>query len=217
MLKLAIFDLDGTICNTIEDLAVATNHAMSALGYPTHSVEQYKIFVGNGIPKLMERSLPDGHKSSEEVLKAKDIMLSYYKEHYADYSAPYEGIISLLQSLRAQGVGLAVCTNKAHFMAATIVDKLFHGLFDIVIGQSDAYPLKPDPASSLDIMKQFGAERAETVFIGDSGVDMVTARNLGVPGIGVTWGFREETELKENGAGHIVHTPQQILEIISNL
>ncbi len=217
MLKLAIFDLDGTICNTIEDLANATNHAMSVLGYPTHSVEQYKLFVGNGIPNLMKRSLPEGHRTEDEVLRAKEIMLSYYKEHYADCSAPYEGIIPLLQSLKEQGVHLAVCTNKAHFMAATIVDKLFSGLFDMVIGQSDAYPLKPDPASALAIMEKFGAEKSETVFVGDSGVDMITARNSGVPGIGVTWGFRGETELKENGAGHIVHTPQQILEIINNL
>jgi phosphoglycolate phosphatase len=217
MPKLAIFDLDGTICNTIEDLAVATNHAMSALGYPTHSVEQYKIFVGNGIPKLMERSLPDGHKSSEEVLKAKDIMLSYYKEHYADYSAPYEGIIPLLKSLKAQGVGLAVCTNKAHFMAATIVDKLFHGLFDIVIGQSDAYPLKPDPACPLWIAEQLGSKPSEVIFVGDSGVDMKTGKNAGFTAVGVSWGFRTVEELRENGADYIINKADELLEIIEKV
>lgn len=217
MVKLAIFDLDGTVCNTIEDLADATNYAMRTLGHPTHDVAAYKYFVGNGIPKLIYRALPEGQKSEEEHAKAMKLMLEYYAVHFADKSAPYDGIVTLLEELKAKGIRIAVCTNKAHHMALEIAEKIFGGVFDEVIGQSDKFPLKPDPTAAKSIMAQFGATEAETVFVGDSGVDMRTASNLGVTSIGVLWGFRTLDELKENGGQHFAAAPSDISNIINKL
>lgn len=217
MIKLAIFDMDGTICNTIDDLADATNFAMNTLGYPLHTVEEYKYFVGNGIPKLIYRALPEGKKSEQEVAHAKELMLNYYGVHFADKSVPYEGITELLAALKDKGIHIAVCTNKAHHMAKEVAKKLFDGIFDEVIGQSDGRPLKPDAYSPKEIMTKYGVTPQETVFIGDSGVDMQTAINSGTESIGVTWGFRTAEELKENGARHIVDAPCEILDLISKM
>ncbi len=217
MIKLAIFDLDGTVCDTIDDLADATNFALGSLGHPTHAVEKYKYFVGNGIPKLIYRALPEKNRTEAEILEAKTLMLNYYGVHFADNSAPYQGIMEMLSSLKEKGIHIAICTNKAHHMAVTIADKIFGGIFEEVIGQQDGRPLKPDPFSPMEIINKFGATPEETVFIGDSGVDMQTAVNTGTHSIGVTWGFRTVDELKENGARHIADTPSEIISIINNL
>ena len=217
MIKLVIFDLDGTVCNTIDDLADATNYAMRTLGYPTHDVPTYKYFVGNGIPKLIYRALPEGHKSDEEHAKAMKLMLDYYAVHFADSSAPYNGIMEMLSTLKEKGIHIAICTNKAHNMAVTIAEKIFGGIFEAVIGQQEGRPLKPDSFSPMEIINKFGVKPEETVFIGDSGVDMKTAVNTGTESIGVTWGFRTVDELKENGARHIADTPSDIIDIINNL
>lgn len=217
MVKLVIFDLDGTVCNTIEDLADATNYALRCLKYPEHTTEEYKRFVGNGISNLVKRSLPDAHKTDDECIKAKKLMLDYYSLHFADKSAPYPQISELLERLLKKDIHIAICTNKSHCMAEKIADVIFGGVFEYVIGQSEKYPLKPDPASAKEIMERFGALPEQTVFVGDSGVDMQTAKNAKTHSVGVIWGFRSEQELKENGAEHIAHTPIDILEIISNL
>ena len=217
MIKLVIFDLDGTVCNTIDDLADATNYAMRTLGHPTYDVQAYKYFVGNGIPKLIYRALPEECRSEEEHAKAMKLMLDYYAVHFADKSAPYEGIPEMLKSLKDKGIHIAICTNKAHNMAMEIARKIFGGVFERVIGHAADRPLKPDPFSPSEIMKEFGAAPAETVFIGDSGVDMQTAVNTKTHSIGVTWGFRTVEELNENGAQHIADTPSDILDIINNL
>ncbi len=217
MIKLVIFDLDGTVCDTIEDLPDATTHAMRTLGHPPHDVSAYKYFVGNGIPKLIYRALPEGYKSEEEHAKAMKLMLDYYAVHFADKSAPYDGILEMLSALKAKGIHIAICTNKAHHMAMEIAEKIFGGIFERVIGHTADRPLKPDPFSPDEIIKEFGATPAETVFIGDSGVDMKTALNTKTHSIGVTWGFRTVDELKENGAEHIADTPSDILNIINSL
>ena len=217
MIKLVIFDLDGTVCNTIDDLAEATNYAIDTLGYSTHSVETYKYFVGNGIPKLIYRAMPEGHKTEEECAKAEKLMLDYYAVHFADKSIPYDGIIPVLQELKKSGVKIAICTNKAHHMAVEIAEKIFGGIFDEVIGKSDKFPLKPNPTAAKSIMARFCANENETIFVGDSGVDMQTAINLGVTSIGVLWGFRTEQELKDNGALHLAQTPSDIMDIINKL
>lgn len=217
MIKAAIFDLDGTVCDTIADLAASTNYALSALGFPTHGIEPYKYFVGNGIPKLIYRALPEGHRDEATCLRCKELMLAHYREHYADNSAPYDGIIPLLDNLKEKGIHIAICTNKAHFMAVTIAEKLFGGLFETVLGQREGYPLKPDPASVNEILEGMGVTPEQTVFIGDSGVDMQTAENAGTHSIGVLWGFREEKELKINGAQHIARAPSDIADIINKL
>ncbi|MEE0927784.1 MAG: HAD family hydrolase [Acutalibacteraceae bacterium] len=217
MIKLVVFDLDGTIYNTIEDLADSTNVALLSYGYPTHSIETYKYFVGNGIPNLIMRALPEEHKTQEECDQARGRMLDYYKDHYADKSVPYDGVMDMLKTLKDRGIRLAVCTNKAHHMAVKIAENIFGGIFDKVIGQSTDRPLKPDPFSVFEIMELVGAAPEETVFVGDSGVDMQVANNAGIKGIGVLWGFRTEKELKENGGHYIVAAPSEIIEIINKL
>ena len=217
MIKLVIFDLDGTVCNTIDDLAASTNHALAVLGYPTHPVEAYKYFVGNGMSNLIYRALPEGHKSEEECSKAKKLMLGHYETHFADKSAPYEGIPDLLKTLKRDGIKIAVCTNKAHYMAVEIAQKIFGGIFDAVMGQGDEYPLKPDPTSTKMLMERFDSGPEETLFVGDSGVDMQTAHSCSLNSIGVLWGFRTEKELKENGASFIAEAPTDILTIIKNI
>ena len=217
MIKLAVFDMDGTICDTIDDLAAATNYTLSVLGYPLHTTDEYKYFVGDGISKLLERALPVDHSSQEEVKKAREIFLSYYKVHFADKTVAYDGIIPLLKALKMAGIHTAVCTNKAHEMAKVIENKLFYGFFDTVVGQSDEYPLKPDPTSLFNIINTLGVKPEETMFIGDSGIDMQTAKNSKATSIGVTWGFRTAEELNINGAEHLAHTPSDILNIINNI
>ncbi len=217
MIKLVIFDLDGTIYNTIEDLADATNYALSCLGYPTHDIQTYKYFVGNGIPNLIMRALPEGHKSDEDCAEARTLMLDYYKDHFADKSVPYDGIVDMLRALKKSGIKLAVCTNKAHHMAVKIAHSIFGGIFDKVIGQQSDRPLKPDPSSACEIMNLFRAKPEETVFVGDSGVDMETARNSGTHSIGVLWGFRKKEELQINGGEYIVTAADEIIKIINKL
>ena len=217
MIKLAVFDLDGTLCDTLEDLAISVNFALKALDYPTHPTPAYKLMVGSGIPNLIYRALPDDKKSDAEVEKAKAIMLDYYKDHFADKTYAYDGIAELLDNLKAKGIHIAVCTNKAHNMAVKVIDKLFGDSFDMVIGKSDDRPLKPDPYSVNEIMERFGAKNTETVFIGDSGVDIKTALGSQTTPIGVLWGFRDEAELKENGAVLLAAAPGDIFEIINKL
>ncbi|MBP3390839.1 MAG: HAD family hydrolase [Clostridia bacterium] len=216
-IKLAIFDLDGTLCDTIEDLANAVNISLSTLGYPTHTVQAYKYMVGSGIPNLIYRALPEDKKSDAEVEKAKAIMLDYYKDHFADKTYAYSGIPELLQKLKNNGIHIAVCTNKAHDMAVKVIEKIFGSTFSLVIGKSDGRPLKPDPFSVNEIMQHFGVSNTETVFIGDSGVDIKTALNSQTTPIGVLWGFREKQELKENGAEHFAAAPNDIFAIINKL
>ena len=216
-IKLAIFDLDGTLLYTIEDLAVSVNFALGCLGYPTHSVEAYKYMVGSGMKNLVFNALPENVRDDSTAEKAKEIMLSYYKDHYADKTCIYSGVEELLLKLKEKGIHIAVCTNKSHDMAVKVVEKLLPGMFEVIIGQSDGRPLKPDPFSVYEIIDRFGVTANETVFIGDSGVDIKTGINSKTTPIGVLWGFRDENELKENGASHIAKTPNDIYEIIKTL
>ena len=215
MIKLAIFDMDGTICDTIEDLAEAVNYALGVQGYEKHSLDEYKYFVGNGMSKLIERALPDG-LSAELKAETKDIFLGYYKEHFTDHTKPYDGITTLLDSLKNKNLHLAVCTNKAHPMAVKVADLLFNGYFEVVVGQSDR-PMKPDPEAVFKIMDRFSVSPDETVFIGDSDVDMQTAVNSKTHGIGVGWGFRTKEELEKNGAEFFAQTPMDIINYIDSI
>ena len=213
MTKLIIFDLDGTLCNTIYDLASAVNYALNKMGYPTHSIDVIQGFVGNGIRNLIIRSMPEKERTDEKIDVTKKFFFDYYKIHFADKTVAYDGIEEMLKALKEKGVKLAVCTNKEHNMASEVVKKCFADTFDMVIGQSDKFPLKPEPDSSLYIMETYKAKREDTVFIGDSGVDIKTAKNLGVRSIGVSWGFRERNELLLNGADMIADTPLDITNL----
>ena len=212
--QLAIFDLDGTLLDTVADLANATNQALAKCGYPTHPTEAYYRFVGNGINKLFARALPEEARTEENVQRIRTLFIPYYNEHNADDSHPYPGIVELLTQLQSQGIQLAVASNKYQQATAKLVGHFFPNIrFAAVYGQREGVPIKPDPTIVNDILSETGISRAHTLYIGDSGVDMQTARNASVESVGVTWGFRDEEELRTNGATHIIHHAKDILKL----
>ena len=214
-IKLVIFDLDGTLLNTISDLAHSTNYALEKNGFPVHPIEAYNFFIGNGINKLFERALPENEKTEQNVLLIRKDFIPYYFEHNMDYTEPYEGIPELLKSLQYKGYLLAVASNKYQSATETLIKSLFPDIsFAAIFGQRDGVPVKPDPSIVHDIFKITGISPEETIYIGDSGVDMQTASNSGVMSIGVTWGFRPLEELEDAGASYISDNTADILKII---
>ena len=215
MKKLVIFDLDGTLLDTVADLAQATNQALAACGFPEHPVDAYNFFVGNGIMKLFERALPENDRTPENILRIWELFVPYYNDHSADLTRPYPGITELLAQLQANGIGLAVASNKYDAATKELAARFFPGIrFAIVLGSREGVPPKPDPAIVGDILAATGYERQDTVFTGDSGVDMQTAANSGVTAVGVTWGFRPREELEKYSPEHIINSPGELLEII---
>lgn len=215
MKQLVIFDLDGTLLDTVADLANATNQALERCGYPVHPVDAYYQFVGNGINKLFARALPAEVSNEGNVQRIRELFVPYYNQHNADCSRPYPGILELLYELRKNGVQLAVASNKYHEATLKLVHHFFPGIhFAAIYGQREDVPIKPSPDIVYDILHDTGVERERTLYVGDSGVDMQTARNAGVESVGVTWGFRSEEELRECGAMHIVCRAEEILDIV---
>lgn len=215
MKKLVIFDLDGTLLNTIADLGTATNYAMEQMGFVTYPIDDYRFKVGNGITKLIERALPADRRDPATVGQAREHFLRYYGEHCTDHSAPYPGIPELLAELTARGVKVAVASNKYHAATSRLVAHFFPNVpWAAVEGHRPERPTKPAPAIVEAILRQAGVAPTETLYVGDSGVDMVTARNASLESVGVTWGFRPEDELRDNGARHIVNAPAEILTLL---
>lgn len=216
MIKAVIFDLDGTLTNTIADLAAAVNYVLQKNGYPTHGEDEYFYFVGTGSYNLVKKASPDG-TSEEKLLSMVDEFFEFYGEHYLDKTLPYDGILEMLKALKEKGIALAVCSNKIQNMTDKVCEKFFDGMFTYTFGQNERFPLKPNPACPLWISEQFGAKPSETIFVGDSGVDMVTGKNAGFTAVGVSWGFRTKEELKENGADYIINKANELLEIIEKV
>ena len=214
MKKLVIFDLDGTLLNTIADLAHSTNYALNKLGYPTHEIEKYNFMVGNGIDKLFERALPEEEKSKENVLRVRKEFVPYYDIHNADDSRPYP-IPELLSYLQDAGVQIAVASNKYQAATQKLVDHYFPEIhFTAVLGQREGVKVKPDPIIVSDILEIAKVAKEEALYVGDSGVDMQTAANAGVTACGVTWGFRPRTELEEFNPSYIADTAGEIKNLI---
>lgn len=215
MIKAAIFDLDGTLLNTLEDVVNTCNYALKKCNFKTHSIEEYKVFVGDGRSKLIERIVPDEYKGNDEV-KNKVLRLfdEYYSGHMLDMTKPYEGICEMLKSLKEKGVKLAVVSNKPDEFVGGIVKKYFGDTFEIVHGQRTNYPVKPDPTTVYEVIEYFGIKLNESIYVGDSNVDIYTAKNAKVKSIGVAWGFRGEEELREAGADYIVYDSNEITELI---
>lgn len=212
--KLILFDLDGTLLNTISDLAHSTNHALEKNGFPTHPIEAYKLFVGNGMNKLFERALPEGEKTDENIAKIRKTFLPRYDSHNTEYTEPYEGIPELLHALQSEGLKMAVASNKYQQATEKLISRYFPEIsFIAVFGQREGVPVKPDPAIVFEILKIAGLPAAAALYAGDSGVDMKTALNSGVTSIGVTWGFRPRSELESNGAVYIAESPEDILNL----
>lgn len=214
MKRLVIFDLDGTLLNTISDLMKACNHALGKFGYPLHDEASYKKFVGDGIYKLVERSLPKEAQDEANVLRVKAVFDAYYKEHSLDETKPYPGILELLSNLKAQGVYCGVVTNKAHQYAVELVKQFFGETIDETLGQREGIPTKPHPQSVHEMMSHFNVEPEACLYIGDSNVDIQTAKAAGIPSIGVLWGFRDEVELKGEGADYIVKDAKALEALI---
>lgn len=215
MKKLAIFDLDGTLLNTIEDLGYAANHALQAHGYPTHSIASYPFFVGNGVRRLIERVLPEDARTEATIDRLLVTFKEYYNDHNTDYTKPYEGITELLSLLSSRGVAIAVASNKYQAATEKLISHFFPTLsFIAVEGQKEGVPVKPDPSIVFEILAKAKTPKADTIYIGDSGVDMETARRACVDSVGVTWGFRPEKELVENHADTIVNSPGDIEKLV---
>ena len=214
MYQYVIFDLDGTLLNTIDDLADAGNWVCEKHGWPTHSIDEYKQYVGNGIPKLVERFTPESHRDVDD-LQALTIEFSiYYEAHKADKTAAYEGMIPLVERLGDAGIQMAVLTNKAHTIAQPIVEKYYPNLIPWVQGALPHMPTKPDPTLLIALMSEMGATRENTLFVGDSNVDIQTAKNGGLTSCGVLWGFRSRQELEIEGADVLAVTPLVLEQII---
>lgn len=215
MKKLAIFDLDGTLLNTIDDLGHAANYALEKNGYPTHSIASYPFFVGNGVRRLIERVLPEDARTVNIVDRLLVHFKEYYNEHNTDFTVPYQGIPELLNKLSAHGVAIAVASNKYQQATEKLINHYFPNIsFVAVEGQKDNVPVKPDPSIVFEILSKAKMPKADTIYIGDSGVDMETARRACVDSVGVTWGFRPEKELIESHADNIVNSPSEIAALV---
>lgn len=213
MINTVIFDLDGTLLNTLEDLTDSVNRIMCLHGFPERTINEIKSFIGNGIPTLIRRSVPKG--TSEETAKICTAeMKEYYKGHARIKTEPYDGIKELLDELKNRGIKTAVVTNKAEPAAKILCDEIFGDVFSAVIGDNGVDRLKPAPDNVLRAIKLLNARKEDILYVGDSDVDMVTAHNAGLTSVGVAWGFRDSGVLLENGAKHIINTPHELLKLL---
>jgi phosphoglycolate phosphatase len=210
-----IFDLDGTLLNTIDDLGYACNYALEQTGYPVHPIEAYPAKVGNGINNLIRRALPETERTEENILRVRAHFVPYYDTHNCDYTHPYEGIPELLAALKAQGHHLAVASNKYQAATEKIVTYFFPGVFDVILGEREGIERKPDPQIVFDILSTVNIPHS-IVYIGDSLVDYETAKNAGVPFVACSWGFVPKSKLVEAGIGTIIDRPQDLLHVLTS-
>ncbi len=211
MKKIVIFDLDGTLLNTLDDLSDSTNYALSKFGYPTRTIEEVRQFVGNGVAKLIERAIPDGKNNSNF-----EKCLSIFKENYAqnmyNKTAPYNGIIEMLSNLKSKGIKIAVVSNKFDLAVKELCKKYFEGFIDFAAGENEAQGInkKPAPDTVLSVLRKFSFSPEDAIYVGDSDVDIMTAKNSKMPCISVTWGFRDEKFLLKSGATILINAPSEI-------
>lgn len=211
--KLAVFDMDGTILNTLDDLADSTNYALKANGLPERTIDEVRRFVGNGIRLLIERAVPTD-TDKELTDKVFDTFKEYYKTHCAVKTRPYDGIKDVLLELRKAGCLTAVVSNKADFAVQDLCKDYFDNLFDFAIGEREGIKKKPAPDSVFEVLSKLNVEKADAVYIGDSDVDFATSVNAGMDVIMVGWGFRDAEFLREKGVKRIIKQPSEILDII---
>lgn len=211
--KLAVFDMDGTILNTLEDLADSTNYALKANGFPERTIDEVRRFVGNGIRLLIERAVPTD-TDKELTDKVFDTFKEYYKTHCAVKTRPYDGIKDVLSELRKAGCLTAVVSNKADFAVQDLCKDYFDNLFDFAIGEREGIKKKPAPDSVFEVLSKLNVEKDNAVYIGDSDVDFATSVNAGMDVIMVGWGFRDAEFLREKGVKRIIKQPSEILDII---
>lgn len=211
MKKTVIFDLDGTLLNTLDDLADSTNYALSKFGYPTRTIEEVRQFVGNGVAKLIERAIPDG-KNNPNFEKCLSIFKENYAQNMYNKTAPYNGIIGMLSNLKSKGIKIAVVSNKFDLAVKELCKKYFEGFIDFAAGENEAQGIKkkPAPDTVISVLNEFNFAPEDAVYVGDSDVDIMTAKNSKMPCISVTWGFRDKKFLLENGATILINAPSEI-------
>ena len=209
----AIFDMDGTILETLEDMCASVNVTMNHVGYPRRTMDEVRRFVGNGAAKLIERCMPAGAEDPRYPA-ALEFYRAYYDAHAQIKTGPYPGIPELLNQLSREGVRLAVVSNKPDEAVRALTERYFPGVFPVAIGNRDGWATKPAPDSVYEAMRLLGARRESTVYVGDSDVDVDTARNAGLDSIIVTWGFRDEDFLLAHGAQHLAHNTDELYEML---
>lgn len=211
MKKAVIFDLDGTLLNTLDDLADSTNYALSRFGYPTRTIEEVRQFVGNGVAKLIERAIPEG-KNNPNFEKCLAIFKENYAQNMYNKTAPYNGILEMLPNLKSKGIKIAVVSNKFDLAVKELCKKYFEGFIDFAAGENEAQGIKkkPAPDTVISVLNEFNFAPEDAVYVGDSDVDIMTAKNSKMSCISVTWGFREEKFLLENGATILINAPSEI-------
>lgn len=219
-----VFDLDGTLLDTIEDLADATNAALKMNGMPERSVDEVRRFVGNGVANLILRAMPGGKVTDTmetsqvpyEHAKVLKCFKEYYGKHCEDKTKPYEGILSLLQKLKEMGIGIAVVSNKSDFAVKKLMPAYFGDLIDVASGEDEAHGIgkKPAPEMVFAALEQIGVDPSEAIYVGDSDVDIATAKNAGMPCVSVTWGFRSREFLIEHGASVMIDKPGEVLDYV---
>ena len=215
-IKAVIWDLDGTLLNTLDDLAASVNAALAQNGMPGRTRDEVRLFVGNGVQKLVERAVPEG-KDDARVRSVHAAFIAHYAQHSRDRTRPYDGVPELLDALSAQGVGHAIVSNKVDFAVRELSRAYFGERIQIAVGDDPSRRKKPAPDSVLEAMRRMGVSARETVYVGDSDVDVLTARNAGVACCAVSWGFRDEACLRAAGAERIVATPEALFAAIEAL
>jgi len=213
--RAVLFDLDGTLLDTLEDLADSTNAALAALGFPPRPVEEYRVLVGDGIRNLALRALPQGHKDAETVDRCVRMTRSEYGRRWDAKTRPYPGVPELLDGLARRGVHMGILSNKPDAATREVVAKLlFEWTFDVVRGAQEGVPLKPDPAAALDVAAALSTEPRHFLYLGDTNTDMQTARTAGMRAVGALWGFRTAEELRAAGAQDLIGRPQDLLPLL---
>lgn len=214
MKSLVIFDLDGTLLNTIDDLGHAVNHALESMGYPVHAIETYPSMVGNGVRKLISRALPAEARNPQIIDRMLVHFREFYDEHCTDLTKPYPGIEKVLSYLSAQGINLAVTSNKYQTAVEKIINHFFpNANWKAVLGNQPGVPSKPDPSIVFAALNLCPTPKRDVLYVGDSGVDIETARRACIESVGVTWGFRHVEELRDYYADHIVSDPDEIITL----
>ena len=212
-----IFDLDGTLVNSLKDIADAMNSVLQVLNYPTHSYEDYQYFIGSGLRNLVSKSLPFTDNNEPQIERCYQLMVEVYRDNCTHQTKPYTGIIELLDYLISNQIKLGVFSNKSDELTKKIVATIFPSYFNPVVGLSIESLKKPNAFEALEISKSWGLKPQEIIFVGDSGIDMQTANNATMFAVGVVWGFRPKEELIINGAKQILHHPLDLIQILSRL
>ena len=215
MFKAILFDLDGTLLDTLADIANSMNAVLAANGHPTHTLDKYRYFIGDGMHNLVKRAVPKEFLNDSSFEKYLAAAKAEYTNRWADTSKPYEGIPEMLDEIKSMNLKTVILSNKPdEFTKLTVEKLLLNWHFDIVQGVSDSIPAKPDPKGALQVAKDLELEPKDFLYLGDTNTDMQTANNVGMYAAGVSWGFRDADELLENGAKTIIDHPCQIIELL---